>query len=92
MNNPHFNLASSSRPQLVDEDLANEGYLAREGVTNETMQFSALSRIAEATLALAYEQKTANLLAAYTYGIVGPSNESVDESTIITRLGLGDTK
>ena len=92
MNNPYFNLAASCRPELVDEDLANEGYLARKGVTNGTMQFSALNRIAEATLALAYEQKTANLIAAYTYGIVGPSNESVDESTIITRLGLGDTK
>ena len=92
MNNPYFNLAASCRPELVDEDLANEGYLAREGVTNGTMQFSVLSRIAEATLALAYEQKTANLLAAYTYGIVGPNNESVDESTITTRLGLGETK
>ena len=48
--------------------------------------------LVEATLALAFEARTANLIAAYTYGIVGPSNESVDESTIITRLGLRDTK
>ena len=91
MSNPHFEAAAEHRPQLVHEDTAHE-YLEAEGVDHETMQFSALNRIAEATLALAYEQKTANLLAAYTYGIVGPSNESVDESTIITRLGLGDTK
>lgn len=92
MSNPHFEAAANERPQLVTEDNANECYLAEQGVTDETMQFSALNRIAEATLSLTYEQRTANLIAAYTYGIVGPSNESVDESTLLTRLGLGDTK
>lgn len=62
--NPHFAEASKHRPQLVTEETANEGYIAEEGITDETMQFSALNRIAEATLALAYEQRTANMIAA----------------------------
>ena len=33
------------------------------------MQFSALNRIAEATLALAYEQRTTNLIALQSAGV-----------------------
>ena len=80
MNNRHLTMA--------------ESYLRSAEDAHSPDSQSAFNALAQsgALLALAYEQRTANLLAAYTYGIVGPSNESVDESTIITRLGLGDTK
>ena len=82
MSNPHIDATKGWLEYSAAENPDTDG---------RAMHAAALAQ-AEATLALAYEQKTANLLAAYTYGIVGPSNESVDESTIITRLGLGDTK
>ena len=82
MNNPHIGATKGWLEYSAAENPDNGGRAMHAAAFAQT----------EATLALAYEQKTANLLAAYTYGIVGPSNESVDESTIITRLGLGDTK
>ena len=69
--NKHYEVAAVSRTQLATEEIANEHYVSEAGITDETMQFSALNRIAEATLALAYEQaraadeaRTANLIAA----------------------------
>ena len=82
MNNPHLDATKGWLEYSAEQNPDNDG---------RAMHAAALAQ-AEATLALAYEQRTANLIAAYTYGIVGPSNESVDESTIITRLGLGETK
>ena len=82
MNNPHIDATKEWLEYSAAENPDNGG---------RAMHAAALAQV-EATLALAFEARTANLLAAYTYGIVGPSNESVDESTIITRLGLGDTK
>jgi hypothetical protein len=55
--------ATLAAAQLISEETANEHYVAEEGITDETMQFGALNRIAEAQLALAYEQRTANLIA-----------------------------
>lgn len=83
MNNPHI------APALECLNPEKDFYWENSDLANIRARIEAQ---AQATLALAYEARTANLLAAYTYGIVGPNNESVDESTIITRLGLGDTK
>ena len=82
MSNPHLDATKEWLEYSAEQNPDNDG---------RAMHAAALAQ-AEATLALAYEARTANLIAAYTYGIVGPSNESVDESTIITRLGLGETK
>ena len=82
MNNPHIDATKGWLEYSAEQNPDNDG---------RAMHAAALAQT-EATLALAFEARTANLLAAYTYGIVGPSNESVDESTIITRLGLGETK
>jgi hypothetical protein len=65
MSNEHMIAAAKASAQLIIPEIANEHYVAEEGITNETMQFGALNRIAEATLALAYEQRTANLLALH---------------------------
>ena len=61
--NKHYEEAAKAKAQLPDEDSSNEAYIAEQGMTDEVMQFGALNRIAEATLALAYEQRTANLIA-----------------------------
>ena len=64
--NPHMSKASGASAQLVSPEIANEHYISEQGITDETMQFGALNRIAEATLALAYEQRTANLIALWS--------------------------
>jgi hypothetical protein len=80
--NPHMSKASAATVQLVNSEIAHESYLSEEGVTDGTMQFSALNRIAEATLALAFEQRTANLIAAF-----GQLNyDSEEESFLGERL------
>lgn len=81
MSNPHFDKAIKISKSAEGSGL--EVHQAMYDIARAQMN---------ATLALAFEARTANLIAAYTYGIVGPSNESVDESTILIRLGLGDTK
>lgn len=89
--NTHYNAAAIHRPQLVTEESANEHYLAEQGITDETMQFSALNRVAEATLALAYEQRTANLIAVgqLIVAIDGPTvNMKGALDLIESRLGL----
>ena len=65
--NKHYAAAAEASTQLADEEITGVMYAAEEGITDETMQFSALNRIAEATLALAYEQRTANLIQYGTY-------------------------
>ncbi|QWY81966.1 hypothetical protein SEA_SICARIUS2_61 [Arthrobacter phage Sicarius2] len=62
MPNVHMAAATLAEVQLVDTETAEVTYLSEEGLSDETMQFSALNRIAEAQLALAYEQRTANLI------------------------------
>lgn len=96
--NTHFDAAAMERPQLVTEETANDGYVAEEGITDETMQFSALNRIAEATLALAYEQRTANLV-AYWNALAGdaepwqdtPFQRELDDMHRDIRVRLGRT-
>lgn len=52
--NPHI----YPGPQIADPDTINEGFIGEEGITAETMILSELTRNTEATLALAYEQRT----------------------------------
>lgn len=62
---------------------------AEEGQTDATCIAVAIDANTEATLALAFEQRTANLVALYT---AGPKFDSL-HSQIVDRLGLnGDTK
>lgn len=62
-----------------------EAHQHRPGVTEDDEQWA----IAQATLALAFEQRTASLVALYT---AGPKFDSLHEQ-IKARLGLnGDTK
>ena len=55
---------------------------SEQGITDATLIAAALDAQAEATLALAYEQRTSNLIAFYGYGDI------VDLETIRERLGL----
>lgn len=92
--NPHvFN-----GPQIATPDTINEGFIAEEGVSFETVILSELARNTEATLALAYEQRTANLIATLRVGAVDMtdwpqpaiSNFLTQNNNIMTRLGLNE--
>lgn len=70
-------------------DCTVEDWMTDEGVTDATMLATVIDRQAEATLALAFEQRTANLIAVAVAqdqrGVVGDRYwEEVAE-----RLGLG---
>lgn len=84
--NPHLSKASAASPQLIDPETANESYVAEEGITDQTMQFGALNRIAEATLALAFEHRTANLIAFEVF--MERVGSEVELAAIEERLGL----
>lgn len=94
--NPHYSDAAKNRAQLTNEDTANEQYLAEVGITDETMQFSALNRLAEAQLAVAYEQRTANLIAVVSAHLeparvrLSETEFEVLRSQLRDRLGLND--
>lgn len=62
---------------------------SNDGMTDATMIAAALDAQSQATLALAFEQRTANLLHAYGLEFQNPT-AVYDE--IQTRLGLGETK
>ena len=64
--NPHVFTGS----QIATPDTINEGFIAEEGISFETVILSELTRNTEATLALAYEQRTANLIATLRVGAV----------------------
>lgn len=87
--NPHVFPGS----QIADPDTINEGFIGEEGITAETMLLSELTRNTEATLALAYEQRTANLIAMAALSIecLNAKRGIDDESAAIlnARLGLG---
>lgn len=100
--NTHYDAAATERPQLTNEEVANEHYLGAEGITDETMQFSALNRISEATLALAYEQRTASLISLFQLGkenlseffdatALDHTDRDALAQQIATRLGLNET-
>lgn len=89
--NPHYDDAATNRAQLANEDTANEEYLAEAGINDATMQFSALNRNAEATLALAYEQRTATLVQFLDHLCRLKAQEASEINDIVLkRLGLRD--
>ncbi|MGP5262764.1 MULTISPECIES: hypothetical protein [Glutamicibacter] len=57
--NPHF----FEGPQFATPETTNEKFIAENGPTDTTAILSELTRNTEATLALAFEQRTANMLA-----------------------------
>lgn len=80
--NPHVH----EGPQVADAETINEEYIAVAGVTDETMALSELTRNTEATLALAYEQRTANLISYVT--TIDDSSPAPLLDAIASRLGL----
>ncbi|MGP5071684.1 hypothetical protein ACTXI0_04670 [Arthrobacter rhombi] len=92
--NPHIHHGS----QIADPDTINEGFIAEEGITAKTVILSELTRNTEATLAVAYEQRTANLIAAFNASVAADEEietfigERIDTfelaQQIVNRLGL----
>lgn len=78
--NPH---AENCRRSIAE---AGESIIAPEGMTDGTIAWTGMTHLADATLALAYEQRTANLIAAYG------TSDLIEFDTILARLGLDDTK
>lgn len=70
----------SNLPGNPHADAAREAY---KNAANHRAQI-------EATLALAYEQRTANLIALADLTMHGGLNPDYDMETIYNRLGLGD--
>ena len=86
--NPHV----FEGPQIATPDTINEE-IAEQGVTDMTVMLSELARNTESNYALAFEQRTANLIAWQALGrqldeTSEPTPEAEDD--IAARLGLGD--
>lgn len=62
MPNVHMAAATLADAQLNAPE-TTETYQTDSGMTDEVMQLGALNRIAESNLAIAYEQRTSNLIA-----------------------------
>ncbi|WBL18499.1 hypothetical protein [Citricoccus sp. NR2] len=87
--NPHV----YEGPQIAPPETINDHYISEAGLTDETVLLSELARNTEATLALAYEQRTANLIAlsvaTYANGsAMFPGQADQVRNAIIARLGL----
>lgn len=89
--NPHV----YEGPQIAPPETINDHYISEAGLTDETVLLSELARNTEATLALAYEQRTANLLKwielvdrARPEGVY-PTEVDVElQAQVVKRLGL----
>lgn len=80
------NLPGNPHAELAEADIEYPG------AWNELEAVTALLQTsARATLALAYEQRTANLIALAEFERE-PINPDYDMETIYNRLGLGDNK
>jgi|GEM_PF-6299750 len=93
-NNPHYATAEHG-PKLPEANAADELYVAADGVTDGTMAFGALNRIAETNLALAYEQRTIAMVEFYkAIRANGARDMDTDElhGLILERLGLKGIK
>lgn len=66
--------------------------VADMGQTEATLIWSAIENHATATLALAYEQRTANLIALADLTMHGGLNPDYDMEKIYNRLGMGAKK
>lgn len=89
--NPHV----FEGPQIASPETIENDFIGEEGVTAETMILSELTRNTEATLALAYEQRTANLLKVLELqGRMHDAQQAFNLSAfdVAERLGLGDNK
>lgn len=67
-------------------ELAGEGFVEDEGWTETTAMMATVDANTHATLALAYEQRTANLIAAFDADPLGDKGQLAIE--IRERLGL----
>jgi len=77
--------AMSGNTHVATAKFRQEGvheWQSEQGITDATLIAAALDAQTEATLALVYEQRTANLIAFYGYGDI------VELDTITERLGL----
>lgn len=94
--NPHI----YAGPQIAAPDTINEQHIAEQGVTDHTMLLSELTRNTEATLAVAFEARTANLISVYQEAArrieSGYYATDADKArilkthgTVTARLGLG---
>ena len=86
MPNVHMREATLNNPQLPTAELANEQYLSEDGVTDGTMIFGALNRIAEAQLAVAYELRTRNNIEALKLAKQEGWAESADGQALRTMI------
>lgn len=89
--NPHVHPG----PQIADPWTLNEDYIAEQGLDDNTAFLSELTRNTEATLALAYEQRTANLLKwielvdrARPEGVYPTKSDVELQAQVVKRLGL----
>jgi hypothetical protein len=80
--NPH----AIPGPQVCDAGTINEEFVANEGLSDTTALLSELTRNTEATLAVAHELRTANLIALWASE---PGVKPEHAAVIATRLGLG---
>ena len=86
MPNTHMRDATIAAAQLISEETANELYVAEQGLTDETMQFGALNRIAESNLAIAYELRTRNNIEALKLAKEEGWAESADGQALRTMI------
>lgn len=85
--NPHV----FEGPQIASPETIENDFIGEEGVTAETMILSELTRNTEATLALAYEQRTATLVQALlSDSLVTDGKYDEIQAEVRNRLGLGD--
>lgn len=80
--NPHY---KSTLESISD---FGEYTVSAEGLTDATIIWQGLVDQAQATLALAYEQRTANLIALAQLTMHEPAHEDYDMAAIYERLGL----
>lgn len=86
MPNVHMANAALNAPQLPNEETANEQYVAEEGITDGTMLFGAINRVAEAQLAVAYELRTQNNIEALKIAKLEGWAESADGQALRTMV------
>lgn len=65
------NLPGNPHAKSCEESVANTGEhtIAEEGLTDATIIWTGITHLVEATLAVAYEQRTANLIAQVSVSV-----------------------
>lgn len=85
MTNHHFANAVSDGPN-INESLGH--WVADEGMTDATLVWGAIERNTEATLALAHEQRTANLIAYLSTSQLFQWSHSADAAELRARIAV----